>query len=69
VVDMETEPIRRITPLEGFRLQGFPDNYAETATQLNLSYSAQYKLIGNALPVDLAKSVIQHFLDSYLIEE
>ncbi len=66
VVDMDSEPIRRITPLEGFRLQGFPDKYAEIATQLKISYSAQYKLIGNALPVDLAYSVIKHFLDSYL---
>ncbi len=69
VVNLDTEPIRRITPLEGYRLQGFPDSYAETAKQLNLSYSAQYKLIGNALPVDLAKSVIKHFLDNYLVKE
>lgn len=66
-VDMDTEPIRRITPLEGFRLQGFPDSYAKTAIDLGLSYSSQYKLIGNALPVDLASAVIKHFLDSYLI--
>ena len=65
-VDLETEPIRRITPLEGFRLQGFPDNYAKTAKDLHLTYGAQYKLIGNALPVDLAHAVIKHFLDSYL---
>lgn len=67
LVDLENEPIRRITPLEGFRLQGFPDKYAKLAGKLKISYSAQYKLIGNALPVDLAHAVIQHFLDSYLI--
>lgn len=39
VVDMDSEPIRRITPLEGFRLQGFPDKYAEIATQLKISYA------------------------------
>jgi len=65
-VDMETEPIRRITPLEGYRLQGFPDKYAEIAKELKLSYSAQYKVIGNALPVDLAYAVISYFLNSYL---
>lgn len=65
-VDIDSEPIRRITPLEGFRLQGFPDKYATIAAQLKISYSAQYKLIGNALPVDLACAVIKHFLDSYL---
>lgn len=66
-VDLETEPIRRITPLEGFRLQGFPDKYASLANKLRISYSAQYKLIGNALPVNLAKAVIEHFLNSYLM--
>lgn len=68
IVDLEKEPIRRITPLEGFRLQGFPDKYAKLANDLGISYSAQYKLIGNALPVNLAKEVIKHFLDSYLKE-
>lgn len=68
-VDLDTEPIRRITPLEGFRLQGFPDSYADIAHNLKLSYSAQYKLIGNALPVNLAHSVIEHFLNSYLEQE
>lgn len=66
VVDMVTEPIRRITPLEGFRLQGFPDYYADRARDLGISYSAQYKLIGNALPVNLASAVIKHFLDEYI---
>lgn len=63
-VDMEKEPIRRITPLEGYRLQGFPDIYDETAKTLKLSYSAQYRMIGNALPVNLAYAVVKHFLDS-----
>lgn len=66
-VDLDTEPIRRITPLEGFRLQGFPDKYAEIASDLGLAYSTQYKLIGNALPVNLAHAVIEYFLNSYLL--
>lgn len=66
LVDLTNEPIRRITPLEGFRLQGFPDIYAQITKQLEIPYSAQYKLIGNALPVDLAHAVIQYFLDSHL---
>ena len=65
-VDLESDPIRRITPLEGYRLQGFDDSYNEIAKGLKLSYSAQYKLIGNALPVNLASAVIDHFLNSYL---
>ena len=65
VVDLEKEPIRRITPLEGFRLQGFPDSFAEKAIEISLSYSSQYRLIGNAVPVDLAKNVLHHFFNSY----
>jgi DNA (cytosine-5)-methyltransferase 1 len=65
-IDIDTEPIRRITPLEGYRLQGFADEYSDIGNELKIAYSAQYKLIGNALPVDLAYSVIKHFLDSYI---
>lgn len=70
-IDIDNEPIRRITPLEGYRLQGFPDEYADIASELGISYSAQYKLIGNALPVDLATVVIKYFMDNvfYSIKE
>jgi len=64
-IDLEKEPIRRITPLEGFRIQGFPDSFSKTTQSLKISYSAQYRLIGNAVPVELAYSVINHFLASY----
>ena len=64
-VNLDTEPIRRITPLEGFRIQGFPDSYADVAKKLGLKYATQYKLIGNALPVDLAYAVIKYFLNHY----
>ena len=67
-VDLEVEKIRRITPLEGFRLQGFDDSYEETRKSLNLSYSATYKLIGNSVPVSMAKAVIEHLLHSYNLE-
>lgn len=63
-VDIETEKIRRITPLEGYRIQGFPDIFNQKALELKLSYSTQYRLIGNAVPVSLAKNVIEYFLDN-----
>lgn len=65
-VNWDSERIRRITPLEGFRIQGFPDDYYTKSKELKLSNSTQYKLIGNAVPVTLAKSVIEHFFNSYL---
>ena len=64
-VDLNNEPIRRITPLEGFRIQGFPDEFVDITDELKISFSAQYRLIGNAVPVQLAHRVIKHFLDSY----
>lgn len=64
-VDIDTEPVRRITPLEGFRIQGFPDHFADAAQKIGLAFSSQYRLIGNAVPVDLAYNVLKHFLNSY----
>jgi DNA (cytosine-5)-methyltransferase 1 len=65
-IDLDSEPIRRITPLEGFRLQGFPDWYEEIRRELKISNSAAYRLIGNAVPVKMAGAVITQFLSSYL---
>jgi DNA (cytosine-5)-methyltransferase 1 len=64
-VNLESEPIRRITPLEGFRLQGFPVHYEKARKELGLSFTSVYRLIGNAVPVDLARSVITHFIGAY----
>lgn len=64
LVNIDNEKIRRITPLEGYRIQGFPDDFNLKAKELKLSYSAQYRLIGNAVPVSLAKNVIEYFLDN-----
>lgn len=64
-IDLDKERIRRITPLEGFRLQGFPDRFFDAANEAGLSYSTLYRLIGNAVPVPLAEAVISHFLSAY----
>jgi len=65
-IDIEKEPIRRITPLEGFRLQGFPDKFNFACDSLKLSTTTIYRLIGNAVPVSLARAVIDHHLEAYL---
>lgn len=65
-VDLLDEPIRRITPLEGFRLQGFPDQFARYVEDEGLKFTSTYRLIGNAVPVDLAAHVIDHFLKARL---
>jgi len=55
--------IRKITPRESFRLQGFPENYVlnrfDDKNSEKLSDSALYKLAGNAITVQLAKLIFQ----------
>ena len=51
---IKTDRIRRLTPLECERLQGFPDGYTE-----GLSDTQRFKCIGNAVTVP----VIQYILE------
>ena len=46
--------IRRLTPIECERLQGFPDNW--TLAEDN-SDTQRYKMCGNAVTVDVVKAV------------
>ena len=46
--------IRRLTPTECNRLQGFPDNWTE-----GISETQQYKTIGNAVTVNVVEKVIK----------
>jgi len=50
--------VRRLTPVECERLQGFPDNW--TAGQ---SDSARYKQMGNAVAVPVVEWLIQNIVD------
>ncbi len=49
--------IRRLTPLECFRLQGFPDKMVETAKQLGIADTHLYKMAGNAVTVNVVEAV------------
>lgn len=53
--------IRRLTPLECERLQGFPDEWTD-----GLSDSARYKALGNAVSVPIVKMVIERLLRDFL---
>ena len=59
-VMMETQ-VRRLTPLECERLQGFPDDW--TAGQ---SDSARYKQMGNAVAVPVVEWIIQGIVDTLI---
>jgi len=60
--DYMRDVVRRLTPLEALRLQGFPDAFEMHYVSMDISPSSAYKTIGNAVPVDLAGAVISNLL-------
>lgn len=52
VFEREKQKIRKLTPKECFRLQGFPDEYFERAAAVN-SDSQLYKQAGNSVTVNM----------------
>lgn len=51
------ERIRRLTPLECFRLQGFSDDMVELAKKLEISDTQLYKMVGNAVSVNVIEAI------------
>lgn len=51
-LDGEKVMVRKLTPRECFRLQGFPDEYFERAASVN-SDSQLYKQAGNSVTVNV----------------
>ena len=51
---MNVGKIRRLTPIECERLQGFPDNWTE-----GLSNTQRYKTLGNAVTVNVIKEIFK----------
>ena len=54
-----TTQVRRLTPLECERLQGFPDNWTEGQSDTN-----RYKQTGNAVAVPVVEWIIQGICDT-----
>ena len=59
---LATKPIRKITPVEAFLLQGFSRRDAELASQAGVSRHQLYKQAGNAVSVN-----VPYAITSYLI--
>ncbi len=53
-----TSTVRRLTPLECERLQGFPDNWTEGQADTH-----RYKQMGNAVCVNVVDSIIKRLID------
>jgi DNA (cytosine-5)-methyltransferase 1 len=52
------DKIRRLTPLEYERLQGFPDNWTD-----NLTDTQRYKTLGNAVTVNVIEWIAKRIMD------
>ena len=50
--------IRRLTPIECERLQGFPDNWTE-----GVSDTQRYKQLGNAVTVNVIEAIVERLID------
>lgn len=56
IASIENKNIRRLTPLECWRLQGFPDHAFEQASKTN-SDTQLYKQAGNSVTVNVIESI------------
>ena len=60
--DQFINSIRKLTPLECERLQGFPDNWTKFGTEGLISNTQRYKMCGNAVTVDVVEAVGKQIL-------
>lgn len=49
--------IRRLTPLECFRLQGFPDEIVKRGYEIGISDTQLYKMCGNAVSIPIVYEI------------
>jgi DNA (cytosine-5)-methyltransferase 1 len=60
--------IRKLSPLECFRLQGFPDTYYDLLKEEGISDRQLYKMAGNAVTTDVIEAIFDK-ISPYLSEE
>jgi DNA (cytosine-5)-methyltransferase 1 len=54
--------VRKLTPLECFRLQGFPDSFYYKAKEIGISDSQLYKQAGNSVTVNVICAIVKKFV-------
>lgn len=57
--------IRKLTPRECFRLQGFPDSEFDKLVEAGISNSQLYKLAGNAVTVNVVEEIGKRLLNYF----
>jgi len=68
---MNKSSIRRLTPIECERLQGFPDNWTkygidEKGKQIEISDTQRYKCCGNAVTTNVIRDTGKHLMQAVL---
>jgi len=54
--------IRRLTPKECFRLQGFPDSFVDKCREIGISDTQLYKQAGNSMTADVMAYLIKEII-------
>lgn len=57
--DKDKIKFRKLTPLECFRLQGFPDDFCHRAKEAGISNTQLYKQAGNAVTTNVVKAILE----------
>ena len=55
--------IRKLTPLEALRLQGFPDQFYHKAKKNNISDTQLYMQAGNSVTVNVVEAILNHLIN------
>ena len=58
--ELQTQSIRKITPKEAFKLQGFTGEFFEKAEKAGLSNNQLYKQAGNAVSVNTVYAILYY---------
>ena len=62
LIKKEKQKIRRLTPLECLRLQGFEDEFFHKCKEQDISDTQLYKQAGNSMSVNVVKKIINEIL-------
>ncbi len=54
--------VRKLTPLECFRLQGFPNEFVKNARDIGISDTQLYKQAGNSVTVSVVKAIAERLV-------
>lgn len=61
-------PIRKLTPEEAFRLQGFPSEFATNSRASGVANGSLYKQAGNAVSVNTIYAVLHYLLTNKILQ-